>query len=297
MKRAAISITVVLTLLASTASVATAQWRPPRPPESALQGRLGYFFLDDPDDGFWADTLTSLAKATLYDSAASDFSVSSLCVLAAIGVMAAIAMTAARFQKEGLTDPVSRRIAVLGILLLCIVAIELQHLLLGTKFLIGRTAVFFLPLFGLVLSFACEDIARMHKASLALPIGLALLSAANLASNANLTHTRDWRYEADTKAMVGDVAALIAAKPTTQANYTITANWFFAPTVNFYRIQLGIHNQGRLVEMTGAGIKGGYDFYYLDRPELRQLKRLKLKTKNTYPFTSRLLAVPRKADP
>ena len=61
MKRAAISTTVALTLLASTASVATAHPRPPGPPESALQGRLGYFFLDDgdhdgDDDGFWKDT-------------------------------------------------------------------------------------------------------------------------------------------------------------------------------------------------------------------------------------------------
>ncbi len=56
MKRSAISTTVALTLLASTASVATAQWRPPGPPQSALQGRLGYFFLDDGDDGFWEDT-------------------------------------------------------------------------------------------------------------------------------------------------------------------------------------------------------------------------------------------------
>ena len=56
MKRAAISTTVALILLASTASVATAPWRPPGPPERALQGRLGYFFLDDGDDGFWEDT-------------------------------------------------------------------------------------------------------------------------------------------------------------------------------------------------------------------------------------------------
>jgi len=56
MKRAAISTTVVLTLLASTASVTAAPWHPPGPPESALQGRLGYFFLDDRGDGFWEDT-------------------------------------------------------------------------------------------------------------------------------------------------------------------------------------------------------------------------------------------------
>ena len=68
MKRAAISTTVALTLLVSTASVATAQWRPPGPPESALQGRLGYFFLDDGDgDGFWEDT------ESIFTLDASDF--------------------------------------------------------------------------------------------------------------------------------------------------------------------------------------------------------------------------------
>ena len=57
MNRVLISTTVALTLLVSTASVASAPWRPPGPPESALQGRLGYFMLDDrDDDGFWVDT-------------------------------------------------------------------------------------------------------------------------------------------------------------------------------------------------------------------------------------------------
>ena len=55
MKRAVISITVALTLLVSTTSVATAGWGPPGPPNNALQGRLGYFFLDG-GGGFWEDT-------------------------------------------------------------------------------------------------------------------------------------------------------------------------------------------------------------------------------------------------
>lgn len=68
MKRAVISTTVVLTLLVSTPSVATAQRRPPGPAESAVQGRLGYFSLDGgDDDGFWADT------TDLFTLDASDF--------------------------------------------------------------------------------------------------------------------------------------------------------------------------------------------------------------------------------
>ena len=67
MRRAAISTTLLI-LLASTTSVATAQWGPPGPPQNAFQVRLGYFWLDDyRDDGFWADT------EDVFTLSASDF--------------------------------------------------------------------------------------------------------------------------------------------------------------------------------------------------------------------------------
>ncbi len=67
MRRAAISTTLLI-LLASTTSVATAQWGPPGPPQNAFQVRLGYFWLDDyRDDGFWADT------ENVFTLSASDF--------------------------------------------------------------------------------------------------------------------------------------------------------------------------------------------------------------------------------
>lgn len=239
-------------------------------------------------DGFWADTMTSLAEATLYGQSFAGSGASAMCMLAVATVLTAATATAVRWSREGLSDSVSRRIMLLGILVLCISAIQLQHHLMGTKFLIERTGLFFLPLLGLILAFLCEDLLRLHKAALAVPVTLALLAAANVVATANLTHTHTWRYDADTKTMMADVAALIAAAPQSDRASSIGGLWIFEPTVNFYRTQLGLE---RLSRMTRAGLKGTYDFYYLPESELAKLGHLNLKVVEQYPTTSYQLAV------
>ena len=82
-------------------------------------------------DGFWADTMTSLAMASLYGQSFSKPGAVILCCVAAVCVAMAVAVTALRFSREGLSESVSRRIAAVGILLLCVAGVIVQHQVMG----------------------------------------------------------------------------------------------------------------------------------------------------------------------
>lgn len=133
------------------------------------------------------------------------------------------------------------------------------HMLLQMPSPMDRSAIFLLPLFSLALISQCTSLQRLALSPspllgsfmLGCGVGLALPA---MISSANLTHTRDWKYDADTQAIVNDLAV---AGRSAQSPLRLGASWVFEPTLNFYR---SIHHLNWLMPVTREGPTGHYDY-------------------------------------
>ncbi len=105
---------------------------------------------------------------------------------------------------------------VLMVLLLTSLSLVTQHLMLHTVYLVGRTALFFIPLYVLFAIFLGEAIAasgrRAETLVIALFVGVLSFSAYHFVSTANLKYAWDWRDDASTRMMMEDLQQVIEAE-------------------------------------------------------------------------------------
>lgn len=112
----------------------------------------------------------------------------------------------------------------------------IQHLLLGTQFLMGRTALVYAPLFLVYILFLFQRF-NEFKGGENIQLGLSSLWVLILLFNfkaINLSHTFEWEYDTFNKQALELVEEDAEKRELTKLNIGI--NWLFAPSLNFYRI-------------------------------------------------------------
>jgi hypothetical protein len=91
-----------------------------------------------------------------------------------------------------------------------------QRFIFHTLYLADRTALFYVPLYVLFVTFLCEAIARSSHAGKKIVIPLLgaglVLSAFHCVATANVTYASDWRVDASTKMMMEDLRRVVAAE-------------------------------------------------------------------------------------
>ena len=162
--------------------------------------------------GFWSDTVASLIESTLY---AQPYALSALGPLTVAVAVTLIAATGIAFTGAARAVPGSSReaaLAMLGLLIACVASSQLQHQLLGTKFLLDRTALFLLPIFTLFVVFSCDALdgnpLLRRTGSIAAAVFAALVTL-HTAAALNTSHTLTWPYDADTRRMLNDLAEFV----------------------------------------------------------------------------------------
>jgi hypothetical protein len=179
--------------------------------------------------GFWRDTVYGLVSSTLYHRGWDALAVG-VVVLVAASVAVGAAATALSIRRRALTP---HAIAFVLLSVPAVVSVA-QHHVLGTPFLIERTALFFVPLFAVWGALAADAVARRPSYGTAIGVwALVVVAAAcvNVLSAANLSYVLDWRYDAMTKRLVGDLAGS-SSDPRPVA---LGVSYLFAPTTGFYR--------------------------------------------------------------
>ena len=155
-----------------------------------------------------------------------------------------------------------------GAMLLAIMAIVstvvlVQRLIFGTPHLLGRTALFFIPLYVLFLAFAADAIAAFGRpwrfaATIVLATAVSL-SVYHVGRTANVTHTLDWPRDAATRMMMADVVALAAPTPPQGSPVSLGVEWPFYPVAEFYARRAGIP-----IDVHVLPRRDGTDFLYLE---------------------------------
>ena len=273
------------------------------------------------EDGFWKSTVTSLIEDTLYGRSFASLPVVlmikiliSLFLIIVIGRL--IGQVVRRIPLLVFSKPMERKKAIekndqsiSGLILLlgvCITAIVLQWELLHTKYVISRTASYFLPLFYILcLLFwqGSQSWGKGLRAVVSLVYSLLIIIASwHFLANANISYFAHVKYDASTKFAMAYLRDLNHNRIIPPLSQSIGINWMFEPSVNFYRVKYHldwlkpVHRQGPISK---------FDYYYLvltertceDEKELFKSflarEKYQLEILQEYDLTDTILAVPK----
>jgi hypothetical protein len=169
-------------------------------------------------------------------------------------------------------------------MLIASLTIVVQRLTFQTPYLLGRTALFYIPLYVLFVTFLCEAIAELGRASGILATSILVLAMSlsiyHFVTTANLTHTLDWARDSGTKAMMKDLEQLVAKELPAGQRVDLAVDWFYSAVAVFYASKTTAADI-RIVVVPDTG-----DFAYVDErdppPAMRVIRR--------YPLAHAILA-------
>lgn len=140
-----------------------------------------------------------------------------------------------------------------------IVGLILEHVIFKTNYPPGRTAVYFLPLFRLlvccVVSELCNRYASARPAWIMVSLLIFLPLTWHFLTSLNLKYTKQWYYDAHSKDMMKIVKQETDGweKPASISN-----NWLFEPAINYYRSSRNI----KIDSVNRQGVKLTTTFIY-----------------------------------
>lgn len=119
--------------------------------------------------------------------------------------------------------------------IIIIIGLILEHILFGALYPSGRTALYFLPIFGLFFSYLFSNLFELF-AQRKLQLNLIILFIAtpliiHFSNNINIKRTITWRYDAYTKDVMMEIQKQTQSR---KEKSTISNNWIFEPTINYY---------------------------------------------------------------
>jgi len=237
-------------------------------------------------NGFWADTVDSLVRCTLYlrDYGPAVGVVLRAAVIAAIGLAVWAAWRNAIRRPDGSRfEPLAM---VLTILLLgCVLGVA-AHVLFATPFRLNRTAVWILPVFfvlaGLVLDDALSSEPGIVQPAAAIFCAVIAVAAVfHFAVSANVRYAILQFHDADTKEAIGDFErAERSRRPA--AKVSLFASWELRPSIDYYRVTRG------LGWLTTPESPSGADAAFVSPKDAASLTGMRVEKK--YPLTGNLLA-------
>ena len=196
--------------------------------------------------GVWSDTVLSLLSSSAYSINHQETILSLILFLALLFTIAAATIISLKeLQRE--REP-NQLLTVLGLLVVILIGVQVQHWLLGTPFIIERTALFLIPIFMVLLILAIHILnQKLGKLASAILVSLTLLFGTNLGFAINDSYYLDWKHESGTKQIMQSID-----KHENQYETYFGVEWPYSVTARFYA-KLFQYNWIRIIET------GGYD--------------------------------------
>jgi hypothetical protein len=231
--------------------------------------------------GFWRDTVYGLIESTLYGRDWDVLAVVLAVLVAAMVVVGGVAAVGSILRRR--MPPHAVAFLLLTIPGLVSVA---QHVVFGTRFLVERTALFFVPLFAVWLALAADAAARRPRFATAVTTGAVVITTAavlNVVSAANVSYVLDWRYDASTERVVSGLAGT-RSEPRA---VVLGVSFLFDPTTRFYR-----ETRFRwLPECPSPDcLAERADYYYVIGPDVALVRRRGARIVRVYPVSGGVLA-------
>lgn len=214
------------------------------------------------EEGLWIDTVMSSIEVYLYHS--TNFGFFKLCLI--FFIISIVVIHAFIFYKR-IKDKIIYSLDYSFIIMILILIINYtQHFFMNTSYFKERFAMFLVPLFFIssinCFIFLYQTNFTLKIISSVFALAILLIAGSVSKDSLNLSYTYNWRYDANTKEMLND---LTLSKADYNRSVKLGITWLFEPSINFYIETKKI--QG-LLPVNRDGVKGEYDFYYVDKDEL-----------------------------
>lgn len=248
-------------------------------------GVLGY----GGDTGFWTDTVGSLVNSWLYGQPYSTFMAWPVKAGIVLGLLFSLALIIVLFlRRRGLL----RRYSLLWITFFLLsglfFSIELQHALLGSPFVIQRTALFFMPLFTLLCIYLIVVLMQFRPQYKIFMFLAALAVIVHFCFAANLRYVYIWKFDADTKQAMLDLEKIENANK--KRDIVLQPYWKQVSTADFYRFTKA-YTWLKPVKSLGTASKVDFteDFYFWPKDSLYLFYNHALQVLESYPLSGMLL--------
>jgi len=261
---------------------------------------------------FWHDTVGSLILSTLYGQSYISpilILIIKICIVAFLSCTGSI-LFYKMFLKKDFNQKDRYLAAIFSLLIMCCLIIILHRIVLGSKYIIQRTACFFIPLFFitiLILVAYCRDkkskIKRLFSGFI---IIISIILSCHFLVSANFRSYFICPYAADIKKVMKDFKETLDEEKFSPNSIYLGTNWPFAHSMNFYKEKYRIewlHS----VEFQGAD--GIFDYYLLTLDKNKTLlgqevvsknieimKKYNLEVIKEFASTGLFLAAPKKKD-
>lgn len=227
---------------------------------------------DGGKDGFYSDTVISVIQNSLHNAPLSPITLLCLQIVFTCIVMISLIIIIWNFKQKNATF-FEKHIGLIVsnfLLIFISIAIVLQHIIIGTDYLIARFAIFLSPIYtihiGFLLYYFLENGYRKYAHIVAL--GLSIISITSFGLKANLHVCREWYYDAETKHMIQKLESHYLMSGSSSDQVKLGANWLFEPTINFYR---ETHDLKWLEPAHRNGISDNDDYQYIFKENLTEL--------------------------
>jgi hypothetical protein len=165
-----------------------------------------------------------------------------------------------------------------------------QHVLFDSSYLLGRTALFCLPLFTLFLVFLLKSLSGFGPMTRAVSVAvlgvLAVLSVCHLVVCSNTAMTVEWRMDADSKKMLKELETIRSREFPPSSKLFLGVEWYHYRILQYYRRQkdLAWLTVGETTRFEG------YDFIYAPSSDVPPGILSRLMFLKTYPLSGTILA-------
>jgi hypothetical protein len=243
--------------------------------------------------GFFRDTVFSLINNSFYGNLYFRRQEWAVFALLSLLLLVFLIVFFVRVRRKSLATMLMG-FSVFALLLLTSVSTIVQRVVLGNPYLAGRTALFLIPLFMLLIIFLFQDLARwklgLKIVSLSLLIALTLLSLYHFSARASTAMTAEWRKDADTKTLLKDLQEIREKDLGGKAKIILGIDDVFYPSLQYYLKRGG----AAWLDIRVVPPYQGINFYYLndtvDSPRTASLDMILIKA---YPRSGNILMKPR----
>ncbi|MEM6802992.1 MAG: hypothetical protein AAF696_16425 [Bacteroidota bacterium] len=186
----------------------------------------------------------------------------------AILMFAALFMGISRLRKKRYGSLSIFYMMASAMMLLFLLALQVQYILFDTKFLVHRTALMVIPIAALPMYLFLEE---LLKSRMALALGLSLLLASfslyHFSRVANLSGTREWYYDAETRNMI----ELMQEKAVEGEQIKLGVYWIYHPTSAFYKRVRELDFLEDIPYEKQLRKDAYYDYYFVEPGQVEQL--------------------------
>ena len=237
------------------------------PIESIIKGKEYY---SGGANGFWADTVQSLIRATLYGKTYAFINASLVLQTILVLIITASIFYGLKlllqYKNKKLITIEKYFLTLICLLFFTVFFVIVRCKITGSKFIMDRSALYLIPIFYLLMLTLGGSVLECANHFLKRTTGLFIVGAAviSFAHFLNCINYRDYYISpssASARQAVLDIVELNGPALKDAEPKTIVTHWVFTPMINFYKVQYNLFWLDRLPYYP-ENFKGNYYFIF-----------------------------------